>query len=271
VIVGYITVGTGGMKLLPRENPRPGERADTRRTDVELMLSPRLYVCADEEIVWPDPTARQLVARVGRRRYITAEAVLDRAQELHGGPKTVSLIPAADDFSAKPNRSMNRPHRRHRFYAPRSRARHLLFAFGCLLCAASVAACLVTGQSAQTAKAEFEATESAVAIATNHANRVVELHREVEALQQSIARLDQYVSVPPATLIGAIVATLPATISVQQVSIGEDRFIVDARGDTLLPAAQALETLPMVTDVTVQSRSEGNGLVFGQIRGRLGP
>jgi hypothetical protein len=100
---------------------------------------------------------------------------------------------------------------------------------------------------------------------------VDELRQEAETMRLRITYLDQFAFVPPATLIGAITAALPATVTVQRVSVEGYRFVMDVRGSDLLPAARELDALPMVTDVTVQSRSEGNGVVAGQIRGRLGP
>jgi hypothetical protein len=112
---------------------------------------------------------------------------------------------------------------------------------------------------------------SALASATDRLGRVSELQQESEALHRTIAGLDQFAFVPPATLVGTIAAALPATVTVQRVSVEGYRFVVDARGSSLLPTARELAALPMVTDVTVQSRSEGNGVVSGQVRGRLGP
>ncbi len=281
MIVGYVTLGPDGMTLLPR----PGARG----ADAELLLSPRLYVRVDEEDAWPDSVGRRLIARVGRRRYVTSEEVLARARELHGGPRAVSLVPTelifpgaqsdepgllaivGGDPTTKLGRNLNHAHRRHRFRAPRNRFRHLPLVLACVFCTASVAACLVTGRTAQEAHTAFVVSIPALAAAEGRANTVNELRQEAETLQRTIADLDQFAFMPPATLIGTIAAALPATVTAQRVSVGGHRFVVDARGSALLPAARALEALPMVTDVTVQSRSEDNGLVSGQIRGRLGP
>ncbi len=290
MIVGYVTLGPGGMTLLPRQvtgraHSRRGLRAGPHGADAELLLSPLLYVPADGEHEWPDPTRRRLVARIEGRRYITSEEVLARARELHGSPRTVSLIPTelifpgarSDDrglvegSAGKSDRSLNRSHRRHRFRGPRNRARHLLFILACVLCAASVTAWLATRRPAHDAYAKLTAARSALASAIDRAGKVSELQQESEALHRKIAGLDQFAFVQPATLVGAIAAALPATVTIQRVSVGGYRFVVDARGSSLLPTARELEALPMVTDVTVQSRSGDNGMVFGQIRGRFGP
>ena len=286
MIVGYVTLGPDGMTLLPR----PGARG----AGAELLLSPRLYVRLDEEHEWPDSVGRRLTARVGRRKYVTSEEVLTRARGLHGGPRAVSLVPTevifpgaqsdeqgllaiagcdntAGNPTAKLARNVNHAHRRHRFRAPRNRARHTLLVLACVLCTVSVAACLVTRRTAQHAHAALVVSMSALASAEGRANTVNELLQQAETLQRTIADLDHFAFLPPATLIGTIVAALPATVTAQRVSVGGYRFVVDARGSTLLPAARKLEALPMVTDVTVQSRSEDDGLVSGQIRGRLGP
>ena len=281
MIVGYITLGPTGMTLLSRPS--------ACGADAELLLSPRLYVRVDEEGAWPDPTGPRLAARVRRRKYITSEEVLARARELHGNPQAVSLVPtelifpgaqsdepgllaiAGGDPIAKLGRNLNHTHRRHRFRAPRNRVRHLPLVFACLFCTVSVAACLVTRQTAQDAHAALVVSMSALTSAQGRVNMMNELQQEAGTLQRTITDLDQFAFVPPATLVGTIAAALPATVTAQRVSVGGYRFVVDARGSTLLPAARELEALPMVTDVTVQSRSEDNELVSGQIRGRLGP
>ena len=276
MIVGYVTIGPGGMKLLPR--------AGAHGANAELLLSPQLYVRAGEKSMWPDPTDGRLVARVGRRRYVTSKEVLARARQLCGSPRTVSLVPmelispgAQSDepgltaTAGQSARRLNRSHRRHRFRGPRSRFRHLLLVLACVFCMASVATCLVTRRTAQDTHANLVASMSALASAKSRANGVSELRQDAEALQRTIAQLDHFAFVPPATLIAAITAVLPATVTAQRVSVGGYRFVVDVRGSSLLGAAREIEALPMITEVTVQSRSDSNGVVSGQIRGRLGP
>lgn len=284
MIAGYVTLGPAGITILPRGGIG---RSRTPRTSVELLLSPRLYIRADGNGGWPDPTCRSLVARIGPRRFITSEEVLTRAQQLHGGSQTVRLIPTeliyagaqSDEprFLATPgdgdpaDAGLNRSHRRHRFRAPRRRARHVFLVLAFLLCTAAVAAFIMTGQTAQEARAVLVTSMSAVAAATGRASRVDELRQEAETMRLEIAHLDRFAFVPPATLIGAIAAGLLPAVTVQRVSVEGYRFVLEIRGSDLLPAARDLEALPMVTEVTVQSRSEGNGMVAGQIRGRLGP
>ncbi|MBU8912870.1 MAG: hypothetical protein KOO61_02530, partial [Spirochaetales bacterium] len=251
MIVGYVTLGPDGMELLPRS----GAHGAT----AELLLSPRLYVRAGEEHMWPDPMDGRLVARVGRRRYVTSKEVLARARELYGSPRTVSLVPTelvspgaqSDEpglveTAGESGRRLNRSHRRHRFRGPRNRAGHVLLVLACVLCAASVATCLATRQAARDTHADLVASMSALASAESRSNRVSELRQEAETLQRTIADLDHFAFVPPATLIGAITAVLPAAVTAQRVSVGGYRFVVDARGSSLLAAAGELEALPMV-------------------------
>jgi hypothetical protein len=255
-----------------------GTRRARRGGDKELVLSPRLYLSADDDNLWPDPDAARLVARVNRRRYVTSEAVLGAATGLGGDSEAVSLIPAAAVFdeasseaSSQSARGFNGSHRRHRFRSPPNRARCVRFAVVAILCMASVGGFLATHRSARTTRAELVVSASALASAEDLLAVVSDLEREAGALQETIAGLDQFALVPPASLVGAIVAALPATVTVGRLSIGRESFVVDARGDNLLGAVGALEALTMVADVTVQSRSEADGSVSGQIRGRLGP
>jgi type II secretory pathway component PulM len=289
-----MTLGREGPELHRRGGVEWSGSPRSRRR-AEFVLSPRLYLCAGGDNLWPDPDSGRLVARLRGGTCVTSQAVLAAVSALSGESGPATLIPAQAVFSgagprerdlltgledgqlASPNstdrsvRRLNQSHRRHQFRPLPNRPRRVRLAGAVILCLVSAVGFVATMEPARDARAQVTVSANLLASAQERLAAVNRLQREAETLEEATAGLDQFALVPPASLVGAIVSSLPPTVTAARLQVGRENFVVELRGEDLLQPVQALSALAMITDVTVQSRSEADGSVSGEIRGRIGP
>jgi len=294
MISAYVTLGPSGLQLHRRTVPteRTSGRSRKRIRD-EILLSPLLYVSADEAGSWPDESSSRLTARADGKSWVTSKHLLTTVCKLTGQDGPVSLIPSAallrtsdlrthdhlaltglcgnagDTLPSRWCRLLDRRHHRERFQDSTRRSQWLRIVVGSLACAAALAGVSATGRMVRESERQFLASTTALERAERQALAARGLAHSVEAVREDLERIDRFSIIRPGAFVSAVVASLPESIHIQRIAVDGEGFSIDTTGDGVVEVRTELEALPLAEQVTVSVRTLSDGQIRGQIRGRF--